>query len=186
MKDKLKKYIPNQFNESIFEIDFLSLYKEGYRLLFIDIDNTLVSYTEETPTEEVLKLVEDLRKIGFEIILISNNYYKRVSIFAAPFGDIPFIHYALKPFKRGFKKGLKMFNNKYKKDEVIAIGDQLMTDVKGANKMGFYSILIRAIEKKTDVLSTRINRFFERRVLKKVKKKHYEQYEKTLKQYENM
>lgn len=186
MKAKLRKYIPSQFNESIFEIDFLSLYEKGYRLLFIDIDNTLVSYTRKTPTIEVLDFVKDLKEMGFEIVLISNNYYKRVSTFAAPFGDIPFIHYALKPFKRGFKKGLKLYNNTYKKDEVIAIGDQLMTDIKGANKMGFYTILVRAIEKKTDVLSTRINRIFERQILKKVKKKHYEEYERTLKQYESL
>lgn len=186
MKVRLKKYIPNEFNESIFEIDFLTLYKKGYRLLFIDIDNTLVSYTEKTPTDEVMEFIKKLKDIGFEVIFISNNYYKRVSVFSAPFGDIPFVHYALKPLKRGFKKGLKKASKQYKKEEVIAIGDQLMTDIKGANKMGFYTILVRAIEKKTDVLSTRINRFFERRILKKVKKKHYEDYKRTLKQYESM
>lgn len=186
MNKRLKRYIPNEFKESIFKIDFLTLYEQGFRLLFIDIDNTLVSYTEKIPTKEVHELIENLKEMGFEIILISNNYHKRVSKFAAPLIDIPFVHYALKPFKRGFKKGLKMASQKYEPSEVIAIGDQLMTDIKGANKLGFYSVLVKAIEQKTDVLSTRINRFFERRILKKLKRKYKEEYERTLKQYENM
>lgn len=183
MRSRLRKYIPNQFAESIEEIDFFWLYEQGIRLLLIDIDNTLASYKTLLPTEENLKLVENLKKIGFEVILISNNSYKRVSAFTKPFNDVAFVHAALKPLKRGYKKALKKANKTYKKEEVATIGDQLMTDVKGTNKMGFYSILVKPIARKTDVFTTKINRFFENKKLKKIKKKYPKEYEETLKDY---
>lgn len=186
MSNRLKKYIPNEFKQSIYEIDFLSLYDKGYRLLLIDIDNTLASYKTVLPTKDNLKLIKSLQEMGFEVILISNNNYKRVSVFTENINDVRFVHFALKPFKRGYKKALKIAKRKYEKHEIISIGDQLMTDVKGTNKMGFYSILVRPIERRTDVLTTKINRFFENRKLKKIKKKYPELYEEVLKDYESM
>lgn len=186
MSNKLRNYIPNEFEESIYEIDFLNLYEKGIRLLLIDIDNTLASYTTPLPTTENQELIEKLREIGFEVILISNNNKKRVSKFARGFKDIEYVHFALKPLKRGYKKALKKASKPYEKEEVASIGDQLMTDIKGTNKMGFYSILVRAIEIKTDVITTKINRFFERRKLKRIKKKYKDLYEEVLKDYESM
>lgn len=186
MSKKLKQYLPNEYKESVYEIDFLTLYEQGFRLVFLDIDNTLANYKTKLPTKENIELVSKIQEIGFEVILISNNYYKRVSKFSEPFGDVPFVHWALKPFKRGYKKGLKLASKAYTKEEIITVGDQLFTDVKGSNKMGFYSILVKPIEKKTDVFTTKINRFFERRKLRKIKKKFPKEYEERLKQYESL
>jgi|SRR5690554_2683549 len=186
MSNRLKKYIPNEFKQSIYEIDFLSLYDKGYRLLLIDIDNTLANYKTLLPSKDNLKLIKTLQEIGFEVILVSNNNYKRVSVFAEEISGVKFVHFALKPFKRGYKKALKIANRKYEKQEVVSIGDQLMTDIKGTNKMGFYSILVKPIERKTDVLTTKINRFLENRKLKKIKKKYPKLYEEVLKDYESM
>ena len=41
---KTKKFIPNEFHLTFFDIDFKSLYKSGYRLILTDLDNTLISY----------------------------------------------------------------------------------------------------------------------------------------------
>lgn len=186
MKNRLKKYIPNEFKESIYEIDFLALYERGIRLLLIDIDNTLANYKVALPSEENIELVEKLKEMGFEVILISNNNFKRVSTFAKPFQDVEFVHYTLKPLKCGYRKALRKASRNYQKEEVAAVGDQLMTDVKGTNKMGFYNILVRPIEKKTDVITTKINRFFEKKKLRKIKKKYPKLYEERLKDYESM
>lgn len=185
MSKKLKRYIPNQYKESVYEIDFLSLYEQGFRLAFIDIDNTLANYKTELPTKDNLELVKKIEEIGFEVILISNNYYKRVSKFSEPFG-VPFVHWALKPLKRGYKKGLKMASKDYNKEEIITIGDQLFTDVKGSSKMGFYSILVKPIETKTDVFTTKINRCREQRILRKIKNKYPKEYKDRLEKYESV
>lgn len=185
MSKKLKRFIPNEYKESVYEIDFFALYEQGFRLAFIDIDNTLANYKTELPTKENLELVDEIQQIGFEVILISNNYYKRVSKFSEPFGVL-FVHWALKPLKRGYKKGLKKASRDYKKEEVLTVGDQLATDIKGSNKMGFYSILVKPIEKKTDVFTTKINRCREQRILKKIKKKYPKKYKDRLEKYESL
>ncbi len=178
---RVRKYIPTFVYKSVYDIDFLHIYnKENIRFIFLDIDNTLAPYNENLPTKEAKKLVEELLEIGFELMLISNNNKKRVLRYSEPLG-LNAVHFALKPFKRGFKKGLKMASKPYKPEEVLVIGDQLMTDIFGANRMGFMTILVEPIKRKTDILSTRINRLRERRVLKKIKKHYYEKYEEIRK-----
>ncbi len=185
MGRKLEKYIPSKYFKSVFEIDFLSFYKKGFRLIFLDIDNTLIKYSQKRASQKEISFVNNLLKIGFEVIFISNNYKKRVQKFNQDF-NLKAVHYATKPFKRGYKKGLKMASAKYKPDEVIAIGDQLMTDIKGANKMGFYTILVNPLEKKSDVWTTKINRFLEKRIIKKIQEKHLQIYLDRLKEYESL
>ncbi|MGI6359799.1 MAG: YqeG family HAD IIIA-type phosphatase [Acholeplasmatales bacterium] len=178
---RVNKYIPTFVYKSVYDIDFLSIYnKEKIRFIILDIDNTLAPYDEDTPTEEAKKLIKDLLAIGFELILISNNNKKRVLKYSEPLG-LKAIYFALKPLKRGFKKGLKSASKPYKKEEVLVIGDQLMTDIYGANRMGFKTILVEPIKRKSDILTTRINRLRERRVLKKIKKHNYEKYEELRK-----
>lgn len=178
---RVSKYIPNYVYKSVYDIDFLSIYNnEKIRFIFLDIDNTLAPYDEDTPTEEAKKLVKDLLEIGFELILISNNNKKRVLKYSEPLG-LNAIYFALKPLKRGFKKGLKFASKPYKPKEVLVVGDQLMTDIYGANRMGFKTILVEPIKRKSDILTTRINRRRERRVLKKIKKHDYEKYEEIRK-----
>ncbi|MCK5388163.1 MAG: hypothetical protein KAJ22_02660, partial [Candidatus Izimaplasma sp.] len=51
---KTKKFIPNEFHNSFFDIDFKELYNNGFRLLLTDLDNTLISYAEDKPTKKIL------------------------------------------------------------------------------------------------------------------------------------
>lgn len=178
---KLKRYIPTYTYQSIFDIDFLALYENKIRLIFMDIDNTMVPYTSNKPTPDSLQLIESLKEMGFMVVFISNNNKERVSTFCEGL-DIPCVHFALKPLKRGFKKGLKLVRKIYQPDEVVVIGDQLMTDIVGGNKMGFTTILVSAILKKSDIFSTRINRKRERRIMKKLKRYFPKDYER-LKDY---
>ena len=181
----LKHYIPNITYKSIFEIDFLVYYEQGFRLALIDIDNTIIKYDKALADTETLKLLSSIKNIGFEVILISNNNRKRVNLVMEQ-TNLKGVWFALKPFKKGFKKALKIASKDYHKNEVINIGDQIMTDVKGGEKIGFFTILVHPIERATDTWSTRINRFFERRIIKKIKYKYPNLYEQRLKDYEEM
>lgn len=172
----LKKYIPTYVYESIYDIEFLHLYEANIRLLFVDIDNTLAPYDENTPTKEAHQLIESLLLMGFEVILISNNNKKRVETYAKPL-NVPYVYFALKPLKRGFKRGLKLVDKNYQPEEVLIIGDQLMTDIVGGNKMGFQTALVKPLKKKSDILTTRFNRRREVRVLRKIEKKYKEAYD---------
>ena len=185
MVKKRKKHLPDKYKKSVFEIDFFSLYNAGFRVVFLDIDISLIYYTKAKPTKKVIELIADIEKIGFEIVLISNNYKKRVKIFAEPLNK-PAVHYAMKPFKCGYKRGLKKLSEKYSPQQIISVGDQLLTDVRGSNKMGFYTILVKPLERKSDVWTTKINRFLERRIIRKIKKKYPKLYEERLQDYESL
>lgn len=181
----LKHYIPNSTYKSIFEIDFLAYYEQGFRLILLDIDNTIIKYDKALADTDTLNLLSNIKAMGFEVILISNNNRKRVSLVMEQ-TKLKGVWFALKPFKKGFKQALKIASRDYHINEVINIGDQIMTDVKGGEKIGFFTILVHPIERATDTWSTRFNRFFERKIVKKIKKKYPELYKQRLKDYEEM
>ena len=172
---KNKHFIPSLYVNTIFDIDYNKLYEDGIRLILTDLDNTLISYKETDPLEAQYDWVKKMKEIGFEIIIVSNNSHKD--------RDIKYLNFALKPTKIGMKKALKMANKKYEPEEVIALGDQLMTDILVANRMKFHSVLVKAVDRKSDILPTRINRKLEGHVLKVLKKKETASYNEKLLQY---
>lgn len=87
--------------------------------------------------------------------------------FAKPLG-IPFIFEARKPLTRAFQQALH--DMKLKKEEVVVIGDQLLTDVFGGNRIGLHTILVVPVAQ-TDGFFTRVNRNIERRILNVMRKK---------------
>lgn len=177
------KFIPTIYKETVFDVDYNKLYADGIRLILTDLDNTLVSYKDSEANERLLNWIKDRKLQGFEIIIVSNNSSAtRVKEFAAKL-DILYIAKAHKPLKGGFKKALKLAKRKYETKEIMAMGDQLMTDVFAANRMNYTSVLVKAIDRKTEKWTTKVNRRLERHVLKRLKKKHNDLYQQKLRVY---
>ncbi|MGI6709913.1 MAG: YqeG family HAD IIIA-type phosphatase [Bacilli bacterium] len=171
-------FIPNDCYENVFQIDYNKLYKSGKRVILMDLDNTLIPYDIFNMNEKIEALFEEIKSIGFKLILISNNSKKRMETFLNGY-ELPFIYKATKPFKRGFKKALKICNVGDKR-EIVVIGDQLMTDVWGAKRLKLDAILVKPIKKSTEKWYTRVLRFFERKALLKIKKNDNETYLKIV------
>lgn len=177
------KFVPSLYVNTVFEIDYNKLYESGIRLILTDLDNTLISYKESNADEKLMKWIKDRKNDGFEVIIVSNNSNKeRVLSFAKEL-DIKSVSVAMKPLKRGVKKALKLASRKYDNSEVVAIGDQLMTDVFSANRMNFSSVLVKAIDRKTEKWTTRFNRKLELHVIKRIRKKYPELYEERIEIY---
>lgn len=170
-----KKFIPNEFQDTFFDIDFETLYKQGKRLILTDLDNTLISYDEEHPSKELDDLFEKLQNIGFEIIIVSNNIQPRVDVFCEGLNIAGFANMR-KPLIFKFKRVIKNTLRDYNNDEVIIVGDQLMTDIYGANRLKTYSILVNPIKRKTEKWYTKINRKMETTKLKQIKQKYNQTY----------
>ena len=180
---KDEKFIPTIYKETVFDVDYIKLYEKGVRLILTDLDNTLVSYKDDEVNEKLLNWLAQRKKEGFEIMIISNNSSEtRVKEFAAKL-DIQYLSRAMKPLKCGFKKVLKKATRTYSPSEIVAIGDQLMTDVFAANRMNYTSILVKAIDRKTEKWTTRFNRILEKHVLRKIQEKHPQLFEECLKVY---
>ena len=123
-----------------------------------------------------------LPRFSFERIVSNNSSVKRVREFAEKLG-ILYVARAKKPLKGGFKKAIKLASRKYNNSEIMAIGDQLMTDVFAANRMNYVSVLVKAIDRKTEKWTTRFNRMLEKHVLRRIIKRHNSLYEEKLKVY---
>ncbi|MBU1093840.1 MAG: YqeG family HAD IIIA-type phosphatase [Firmicutes bacterium] len=174
-----QKCIPQAYYASIFEIPYQKLKEQGINSLFFDLDNTIIAYDEVELNHKQIEFIKDLQK-DFKVLILSNTNFKRVSL-ALNKVDLPFIWYAKKPLKFGFKKALKILDAK--KEETVIIGDQLMTDVFGANRVGIGSILVASVKRKSDRAITKFNRKIEAVILKKIQKKAPDLYNERLKLY---
>lgn len=153
-------FFPDEYRDSTYEIDFEKLYKEGYRGLLFDIDNTLVPHGE--PADDRAKeLFKRLRALGFKSCFLSNNQIGRVSSFNDVIGEI-FIENAHKPSVRNYQKAMKLLGTDT--SNTIFIGDQLFTDIYGAKRAGIRNILVKPIHPKEEIQIV-LKRYLEKIVL---------------------
>lgn len=162
-------FMPNDYVQSVFQIDIEKLANSGFKGIITDLDNTLVGLDVKTPTKEIQEWFKKANDLGLTITIVSNNNEKRVSGFSKDL-DVDFIFKARKPMGRAFKKAIQHMN--IKPEETIVIGDQMLTDVLGGNNNGLYTIMVVPV-KKTDGFLTRLNRIIERRLLNYFKRKGY-------------
>jgi HAD superfamily phosphatase (TIGR01668 family) len=141
----LKELRPKRFIHSIFKIDFEKLYKEGFRGIIFDLDNTIVPWNESNIDTKTLNFLENLKEIGYKIIIISNNLSHRRVNYYAEVTKIPAIGGALKPRNRAFKKALKILGTF--PETTLVIGDRILTDIWGGNRLGMYTILVPPLNK---------------------------------------
>ncbi|ALX48148.1 YqeG family HAD IIIA-type phosphatase [Lentibacillus amyloliquefaciens] len=163
----LKKFLPNEHVKSIFDIRPESLKEKQIHGIITDLDNTLVAWDVADATPEVIEWFREMKEHDIKVTIISNNKRERVKIFSEPL-DTPFVFSARKPLRYAFKRAAKEM--KLQKDEIVVIGDQVLTDVLGGNIAGFYTILVVPIVQ-TDEKVTQFNRKIERRILSYMHKK---------------
>lgn len=156
----LKRFYPNGYADSSYAINYEELYKRGYRGILFDIDNTLVSHGAKAD-ERAKELINKLKKIGFKVCLISNNKEERVRTF----NDdvlVEYIYDAHKPSTKGYQKAMETIGTH--KENTIFIGDQIFTDVFGANRAGLKTILVKPIHPKEEIQIV-LKRYLEKIVL---------------------
>ncbi len=120
--------------------DFLK--KQGIRLLMLDFDNTIVPYTTNIPTDDVKNWLEDMKKSGLAVCVVSNSRKTRVPEFCKAYG-IDCITHARKPFAKGVRQCLARYE--IPADGAVLVGDQIYTDTLGGNCAGVRTVLVPAI-----------------------------------------
>lgn len=162
----LEKFYPNEYEDSTYLIDFEKKYKEGYRGLLFDIDNTLVPHG--APADERAKeLFEKLKKTGFKCCLISNNKEERVKSFNDEV-NVNYIYDAHKPSVKGYKHAMHIMGTN--ESNTLFVGDQIFTDVYGANRAGINTILVKPIHPKEEIQIV-LKRYLEKIILYFYKRK---------------
>lgn len=160
--------IPDKYYKSIYDINYNLLKDEGINTILFDIDNTLLEVNSTIVPDKLIDFINDLKK-NFNILLFSNNSKERVYPVAKRL-DVDYIYKAKKPLKEAFDKALN--KTWKKKEEVILIGDQLLSDIYGARSYGIKSILVDPISNKYDI-KTGFNRILQNMMLKKLNKNKY-------------
>ena len=156
----LERFYPGSMETSTYQIDFEALYREGYRGLIFDIDNTLVPHGAPAD-DRAIALFERLKSIGFACCLLSNNQLPRVKSFNDRV-NVFFIENAHKPSTKNYRKAMEIMHTDEK--TTIFIGDQLFTDVYGANRAGIRTILVSPIHPKGEIQIV-LKRYLEKIVL---------------------
>ncbi|GGA68947.1 YqeG family HAD IIIA-type phosphatase [Ornithinibacillus halotolerans] len=163
----LNRFLPNEHVKNIFEVRPEVLKEKGIKGIITDLDNTLVPWNVKSATPEVIEWFKQMKDNGIKVTIISNNKEERVKMFSEPLGT-PFVFSARKPLRRAFKVAARQMD--LQKDEIVVIGDQLLTDVLGGNSAGLYTILVVPIVQ-TDEKITQFNRKIERKIMNYFRKK---------------
>lgn len=160
----LKLFAPNEYISNFRKLNIDKLIEQGIHVLVCDIDNTLVAHDEADPSKEVIAFMKMVQEKGLDVILVSNNVSERVERFAKGLGVVVKTYpFAKKPLKTTYRKMMR--DTGYKSEQIAVIGDQLLTDILGANRVHFYTILTNPVAQK-DLTCTKINRIIENMVFK--------------------
>lgn len=143
----LEQFYPKEWLDSTDQIPWEQWKERGIRGVIFDIDNTLVPHGAPAD-ERALKLFGTLHELDMRTCLLSNNKEPRVSAFAAQV-DSPYIYKAGKPGVKNYLRAMEKMGTD--KETTLFVGDQLFTDVYGANRCGIYGILVKPIDPREEI-----------------------------------
>ena len=153
---------PKLVVETAADVDGDMLRRYGIRGVMVDLDDTLLASHDHVIPGANSAWIRGLRDDGFPVVLLSNGEPARVARLAAEL-DVAAFSLAGKPFPVAFRRGLAALD--MPAEAVAMIGDQLFTDVVGANLAGMTSILVRPLSA-GKWPHTRLARHLERLILR--------------------
>src|SRR5699024_486600 len=156
-----ESFKPTWMVESIYQITAEQLRENNIRGIITDLDNTLVAWNYPDGTEETVEWIETMEKEGIPVLILSNNHHSRVKR-VADILNVEFVPNALKPLQRGFSKAARQLD--LPKENLVMVGDQFITDIKGSNTACIRRVLVMSIID-SDSWNTRINRFIELKIM---------------------
>lgn len=135
--------IPQGFYPSFTALEPAALAAKGVKLVLADLDNTLVPYKVPAPNEQVVAWKNALEAQGIQLFILSNSRKPgRAQRFAEALG-VPFQGHSGKPKKQGYLTAMERMGAK--PSETVMVGDQIFTDILGANNAGVTPLLVRPI-----------------------------------------
>ena len=135
-------FLPRVMAERVTDLSAKWLTRQGVQLLMLDFDNTLIPYTTNEPTKAVLQWLVSVRQAGIVVCVVSNSRKRRVQDFCEKYG-LACVTHANKPGKQGIRRCMALFSAR--PEQSMLVGDQIYTDVLGANRCGVRSVLVRSI-----------------------------------------
>lgn len=116
--------------------------KEGIRLVLLDFDNTVLPYTTNEPSYALISWLRHMKEASIDLCVVSNSHKPRARDFCRRY-DLGCVCAANKPFGKGIQRALAKYP--VAKEQVVFIGDQIFTDILGANLADIRSVLVKPI-----------------------------------------
>ena len=135
--------------------------------LLLDVDNTLAPDGSQEPFPGTVEWAREMCEAGFKVMILSNNFRNRVEPFAAKY-SLPCLSMAMKPLPAGYL--LAAGRLKAGRKKTVVVGDQIFTDILGANLAGMKSILLVPVKEENSV-SFRIRRSLEKPIRRKIERR---------------
>lgn len=154
---------PKLYCKNVLEITPDYLKNNNIKALILDVDNTLLDFDLKI-LDGLESWCENIKNNNVKCIILSNSNKETKVKMVADLLKINYIKFAMKPLKRGFKLAKKELN--IPEENIAVVGDQIFTDVIGANRMKMHSILVKPLAEK-DLWMTRFKRPLENFVIKK-------------------
>ena len=130
---------PDAVVTSVTEVtpDFLRAH--GARAVMVDLDDTLLAAGSDLLEPDFRDWLVSLRAARIPVVILSNGAHTRVTRWAQ---ELELVGLSLtgKPWGRAFRRGLAELGTPA--SETAMVGDQLFTDVFGANRAGLTSVLV--------------------------------------------
>ena len=154
----MKLLKPDLCVDRLSEIDVGYWYNQGIRCILIDLDNTISPWRETRIIKEALDLVERSRRVGVTVVIFTNAKEDRARE-AAWNAGVSYYASARKPFPFRYKKARTELS--LSKTEIMAVGDQVFTDVLGGNLAGCVTVLTQPLSP-VEFAATRVMRVLEK------------------------
>ena len=156
-------FYPKLYCQKVTDIKVEFLKENNIKAIILDVDNTLLDF-DLNIISGLENWYNDIKKNNIKCMILSNSNKEKKIKMVADLLNIPFIKFATKPLKRGFNKAKQVLGEE--NENIAVVGDQIFTDVYGANRCKMFSILVKPVAKK-DLWMTRFKRPIENLIIKK-------------------
>ncbi|NEW65396.1 YqeG family HAD IIIA-type phosphatase [Carnobacteriaceae bacterium zg-84] len=172
----MTSFKPTWMLNSVYGLTPEALQTHDIHTVLVDLDNTIVAWCDPLGTPALKEWLQTLKEAHIQVAIVSNNRQNRVAKVANTL-DIPYVASAKKPLSSGLKKAME--NLQSTPDKTIMVGDQLLTDIVAGTLSKMRTVMVKPLVN-SDYFMTKINRFFERRILAKWQKKYHLEWRETL------
>jgi len=159
----MRSFIPREYRRSIGEIDLDGLKQKGINHLIVDLDETLRKRNDDHIPDSSINWIKKAEAAGFNVCVSSNSLFPWKFDKVRERLHVPSYAFTLKPLPFAFWKAFGILNSNAKNTAMI--GDQLFTDILGANLLGIYTIMVAPM--------TKNERGFHRRLMRWLESKFY-------------
>ena len=130
---------PSQISRSIYEIDGDTLQRSGIKGVILNWNNTLTKKNSESESDSLKKWLKDFQsRYAIKLIIVSNS--KPPTQGHGLVNEIPALFEAGKPKKKAFLTALNILGTR--SNETAVIGNGIITDLWGGNRLGMYTIFV--------------------------------------------